>query len=158
MKFVPGPRSRWRARHRRRWGLLAAFCLAHTAADAQEAGRPPTICNPLDLPYRFCLQPPSRREAADPTVVFFRGEYWLFASQSGGYWHGADFIHWTFVEPTGLPLEAYAPTVEVIDGRLFYTAGGLALYSTDDPALGKWCEVPRSPHAGPDPDLFLTGD
>jgi xylan 1,4-beta-xylosidase len=27
-----------------------------------------TICNPLNLSYRFCLDKPSRREAADPTM------------------------------------------------------------------------------------------
>ena len=52
--------------------------LAQTAADH-------TYANPVDLNYRFRLEPPSRREAADPTMVVFKGEYWLFASKSGGY-------------------------------------------------------------------------
>ena len=72
------------------------------AADTGETGRPQTFCNPLDLPYRFQLEAPSRREAADPTLVRFNGEYWLFASKSGGYWHSSDMMHWQFVTPTGL--------------------------------------------------------
>ena len=44
-----------------------------------------TICNPVDLSYRVCLNAPSRREAADPTMVVFKGDYYLFAAKSGGY-------------------------------------------------------------------------
>jgi hypothetical protein len=36
--------------------------------------RPATFCNPLDLDYRFQLDEPTRREAADPAVVFFDHE------------------------------------------------------------------------------------
>ena len=49
-----------------------------------------TICNPVNLSYRFCLDAPSRREAADPTMVVFKGEYFLFASKSGGYFHSVN--------------------------------------------------------------------
>ncbi len=58
----------------------------HPAPRPLPASRLETYCNPLDLPYRFQLQPPIRREAADPTMVFYQGEYWLFPSKSGGYW------------------------------------------------------------------------
>lgn len=110
------------------------------AADAP--AHPSTYCNPIDLPYRFQLEEPVRREAADPSVVFFQGEWWLFPSKSGGYWHTKDFVDWKFVEPTGLPLETYAPTAEVIDGRLYFSVGGAnAIYTTSDPAGGEWEKV-----------------
>src|SRR5260221_1969706 len=85
---------------------------------AGEAAQPSTFCNPLNLPYRFSLESPSRREAAaDPTIVRWNNEYWRFASKSGGYWHSSDFAHWTLVVPSGLPIENYAPDAEVINGR-----------------------------------------
>ena len=46
-----------------------------------------TICNPVNLSYRYMLDAPSRREAADPNMLVFKGEYYLFASKSGGYFH-----------------------------------------------------------------------
>jgi hypothetical protein len=46
-----------------------------TIRAANQIDRPQTFCNPLDLAYRFQLQTPSRREAADPTLVQFKGEY-----------------------------------------------------------------------------------
>ena len=97
-----------------------------------------TFCNPLDLPYRFALAGPSRREAADPTLVTFEREYWLFASKSGGYWHAKSLSGpWALLEPSGLPLEDYAPTVLALGGKLHYTAfDSRAVYVTDDPAAG----------------------
>jgi xylan 1,4-beta-xylosidase len=125
---------------------------------ADQNGRPETFCNPLDLDYRFQLAPPTRREAADPTLVRFKNEYWLFASKSGGYWHSPDLIHWKLIEPTGLPLEDYAPAVDVINGRMIFTAFNTpALYSTDDPLKGVWTKA-ADLKGYPDPDIFVDDD
>ena len=139
------------------FSLLAGFEPATVRADSQP-GDTQTFCNPLDLPYRFQLDLPSRREAADPTLVRFKGEYWLFASKSGGYWHSPDLVNWQLVKPTGLPLEDYAPTVEVVDGRMIFTAFGTrAIFSTDDPAKGNWVKV-ADLEGYPDPDIFVDTD
>lgn len=142
--------------------LLLTAALLTTAAlsmpDAVSAADRPTLCNPLDLAYRFALQAPCRREAADPTAVYFHGQYWLFASKSGGYWHSPDFVHWQLVEPTGLPIETWAPTVEIIHDRLFFTVQGAGIYSTDDPLAGNWSLVSQGFNAGSDADLFLDDD
>jgi xylan 1,4-beta-xylosidase len=136
--------------------FAAAVGLGPLASPAAE--RPQTFCNPLDLPYRFQLDSPSRREAADPTLVRFNSEYWLFASKSGGYWHSADMVHWKFVEPTGLPLEDYAPTVAVLNGRMIFTAFNTrAIYITDDPLKGSWSKA-ADLKGYPDPDIFVDDD
>jgi xylan 1,4-beta-xylosidase len=144
--------------------LLCLGCRSHNPSHAPaQAGHPPavrpaTFCNPLDLSYRFCLDAPSRREAADPTLVKFKGEYWLFASKSGGYWHSPDLVHWKLIVPTGLPIEDYAPTVEVIGGRMYYTAFNTkAMFTTDDPLAGAWVKTANLPDY-PDPDLFCDDD
>lgn len=79
-----------------------------------------TICNPLNLSYRFCLDDPSRREAADPAMVLFKEEYYLFASKSGGYWHSLNLINWDFIATADLPLEDYAPAVVIIKDTLYF--------------------------------------
>jgi hypothetical protein len=122
------------------------------------AERPPTICNPLDLDYRFQLEEPSRREAADPAVVFYDREYWLFASKSGGYWHSPDFCHWVFVDGKNLPIEAYAPAPAVISGRLYYTAFDTrSVFRADDPRTGQWTKAGEI-KAYADPALFQDDD
>lgn len=114
-----------------------------------------TFCNPLNLPYRFRLELPSRREAADPTMVVFNQTYFLFASKSGGYWHSLDLVAWTLVEPTGLPLESYAPTVMVMDGRMYFTAASTkAVFTTVDPYKGTWTNIATLNSYG-DPCLLL---
>ncbi len=121
-----------------------------------------TICNPVNLSYRFCLDTPSRREAADPTMVMFRGEYYLFASKSGGYFHSPDLIHWDLISSRDLPLEDYAPTVVVMRDTLFFMASGSApvsIYKTADPKSGHWqIANPAFPIGMIDPDLFLDED
>jgi len=119
-----------------------------------------TICNPMNLSYRFCLDAPSRREAADPTMVTYKGEYYLFASKSGGYFHSIDLIHWDLIISDVLPLEDYAPTVVEMKGMLYFMASKnsppLTIYKTSDPKSGKW-EIANAafPIGMTDPDLFV---
>jgi len=120
--------------------------------------RLPTLCNPLDLAYRFELQPPSNRSAADPTAIYFHGQYWIFASKIGGYLRSPDFLHWTLVEPTGLDLESWAPTVEVINGRLCFATQNSGIYTTENPEQGNWTLISKNLDVGHDEDLFLDDD
>lgn len=118
-----------------------------------------TICNPMNLSYRYCLDEPSRREAADPSVVTFKGEYYLFASKLGGYFHSTDLIRWDLVVTDDLPIEAYAPTAVVIDSELyFHTSGDKRLFKTADPKSGKWQQVAEIPIDQWDPMIFCDDD
>lgn len=137
--------------------ILCGEQIKARAAD-EIAPEPPTICNPLDLAYRFELSGSSFREAADPTAIYFHGEYWIFASKCGGYWHSPDFIHWTLVEPTGLPVEAWAPTVVAIKDRLYFATTDSGIYTTYDPLKGNWILVSKDLNVGHDADLFLDDD
>ena len=119
-----------------------------------------TLCNPMNLNYRFCLDNPSRREAADPALVVFRNEYYLFASKSGGYWHSTDLINWDLITSTDLPLEDYAPAAVVMRDTLYFMASGnnppLVIYKTADPKSGRWqIANPSFPIGMTDPDLFV---
>lgn len=98
-----------------------------------------TYCNPMNLSYRFSLDQPSRREAADPTIVLYKDNYYLFASKAGGYWHSTNLIDWKLVTTTALPLENYAPTAVVIgDWLYFFTSLSSTIFRSNDPASGKW--------------------
>lgn len=117
-----------------------------------------TICNPLDLNYRFQLDEPSRREAADPTMVLFKDTYYLFASKTGGYWYSDDLKDWTYVQTNEIPTEDYAPTAVAIDDTIYFLAsgGGCNIYKTADPKTGKW-EIAKENFSigATDPNLFL---
>ena len=120
-----------------------------------------TICNPVNLNYRFCLDKPSRREAADPTMINFKNEYYLFASKSGGYWHSDDLINWDLITTQDLPLEDYAPTAVVWKDTIYFMASSdkPVIYKTGDPKSGRWQIVnPEFPIGMIDPCLFFDDD
>jgi hypothetical protein len=121
-----------------------------------------TYCNPLDLNYRFSLDEPARREAADPTVVWFKDRYFLFASKSGGYWHSKTLAEWVFVKTDQIPTEEYAPTVIGVKDTLYFLASSTeksTIYKSADPLSGKW-SVARDELEIPvwDPAFFLDDD
>ncbi len=125
------------------------------------SGEQNTICNPVNLSYRFCLDKPSRREAADPTMINFKNEYYLFASKSGGYWHSKDLINWDLITTEDLPLEDYAPTAAVWNDTIYFMASSdkPVIYKTGDPESGKWEIVnPAFPIGMIDPCLFFDDD
>ncbi len=122
-----------------------------------------TFCNPLNLNYRLELDEPSRRAAADPTVVVFRGHYFLFASKSGGYWHSEDLSGWDLITTDDLPLEEWSPTaLNLGDSLMLFLSSDLwnngVIYGSEDPPEGEWQPVGRLPFKVFDAVLFLDDD
>lgn len=139
-------------------------------AEAAGRSRMATYANPVDLPYRY--QVPVKipqiqlklgeayREAADPTIITYKGLYYLFASHSKGYWHSPDLQHWTFVEASGYAVDKFAPTVVVIRGRMYLATSESTrrIWTTDDPKSGRWYEAAVIEQRYEDPDMFLDDD
>ena len=121
--------------------------------------KPKTFCNPLNLNYRFSVENlESHRTAADPLIVLYKEDYYLFASKSGGYWYSNDLRDWIFVEPKNLPLEDFAPSVLIFGGKMYYTAHrDKLLFETDDPKKGVWTKTADIAEYA-DPAFFLDTD
>lgn len=139
-----------------------------------------TICNPIDLPYRLQTPEVSQddpveqpfREAADPSVVIFEDRYYLFASQSGGYWHSSDLVGWEFIPvserqlPTigGTGLHGWAPTAMALDGYLYLLFSQRdmpdeGIYRTKTPKdPDTWEKMPGTTGMGWDPQFFYDKD
>ncbi len=125
------------------------------------------ICNPIDLPYRYQDFGRGRvravfREAADPSVVLFRGRYYLFASMTGGFFHSDDLASWVFVATPQLPEGDYAPDVRDMDGSLYVTAsrrrGPCPVLRSRDPLVEPFALVAESSFAYYDPNYFQDRD
>lgn len=133
--------------------LLCGLLLATLPAKSQQ-----TFCNPLNLDYRFMSDAVDAREAADPVIILFEDDYYLFASRSGGYWTSENLQDWTLIVPTGIDMETYAPAALVIGDTVYYTASGSGkIYKTADPKSGVWTEGP-SIGSYSDPAFFLDDD
>ena len=100
-------------------------------------------CNPLNLPYRyqrhfFGGKFVTCREAADPSMIRFRGKYYLFPSMADGFYVSEDLTEWSFRPFLGpmVPYD-YAPDVCEVDGKLVVCAssnkGVCSFYVTTDP-------------------------
>jgi len=137
--------------------IASLLALVAFALPVQTVEPAKTFANPLNLPYRFAVDQPSRREAADPAIVVFKDRYYLFASKSGGYWTSADLLEWEFVTPTGLPIDAYAPAVLALGDTLFFMANGTGIYASTNPLRGHWQFVSQPVNVG-DPALFADDD
>jgi len=124
--------------------LLFSLVLVFSVIQAGNNNR--IIANPLNLNYRFQPDEPSRREAADPIIEYFKGKYYLFASKSGGYWNSPDMAEWTYIpSKTISTIENYAPTVLAHGDTLYYLASGSTrICYTTNPDLDNWKELSPS--------------
>ena len=157
-----------RRRRQRASAYLVATLALTTGLHVQDAASKPleatrsrlrTYANPVDLPYRFQKIGKSFRESADPTVITFKGKYWLFPSHSMGYWYSKDLLKWTFVHPTDYDTEHYAPDVVQIGDQLLLTEHKYAnVVTTSDPESGEWMMRASLKGQYSDPHFFLDDD
>lgn len=125
-----------------------------------------TYCNPLDLPYRYQHMNENGRiygfrEGADPTMVLFKGRYYLFVSMSAGFFYSDDLLHWQFHADPDLQIYDYAPDVRQVGDYLYFSASkrseNCPILRSADPLHEKFEQV-SAPFPFWDPDLFLDDD
>ena len=127
-------------------------------------------CNPLNINYRYQFNADPRlkgkiqicREAADPSMIYFEGRYYIFASMTLGVWVSDNMVNWENHRlPEELPLYDYAPDVRVMDGWVYFCA------SRRESACDRWrtkniLEGPYEKIEGDfpfwDPNLFVDTD
>ena len=126
-----------------------------------------TYCNPLDIDYTYMVYNSNRnqsyRSGADPAVIEFRGEYYMFVTRSFGYWHSTDLVNWDFIKPQQWFFEgSNAPTAFNYKDSLVYFAGDPAGYGsilyTDNPKSGKWTPTASISNNIQDSELFIDDD
>lgn len=126
-----------------------------------------TYCNPINIDYTYMIYNAhsdiSYRSGADPAVVNFRGEYYMFVTRSLGYWHSTDLTNWDFIAPEKWYFEgSNAPAAHNYKDSVLYVtgnpAGSMSVLYTDNPKKGDWKAVPAILNDLQDPDLFIDDD
>ena len=131
-----------------------------------------TYCNPLNISYNYepwnnnTRQGGSFRSSADPMGLAYKGEYYLFSTNQGGFHYSRNLSDWDFSQAT---FQRYptdddecAPAAWVVGDTLFYTGStyeGLPIWYTTDPKSGRWRRaVERNTLPTWDPYVFLDDD
>ncbi len=124
------------------------------------------FCNPLNFSYRYQFNQKENgfslnREAADPSMIFFHGKYYLFPSMTKGFLVSDDMVSWKSYPLKDVPVYDYAPDVRVIGEYLYFCASrrGQAcdFYRTKAPESGNFERIPGTFDFW-DPSLFCDDD
>lgn len=112
---------------------------------------PATFCNPVNIPYNFepynnnVIANGSFRSSADPMLVNYKGDYFLFSTNQGGFYWSKDLSTWNFVYSSfqRFPTDddECAPAAYVSGDTLFYTGStyrGLPVWYSTDPKSGRF--------------------
>lgn len=143
--------------------LLSVVLMVGPGLKAQ----PATYCNPLNLDYTYAVYDAARdisyRSGADPAVVRFKGEYYMFVTRSMGYWHSKDLQSWTFIKPQTWYFQgSNAPAAHNYKDSVLYVtgdpSGAMSVLCTDNPKKGDWKALPYILTDLQDPDLFIDDD
>lgn len=147
--------------------LFASAALTLMSAQAQDT-RMDTYCNPLNIDYTYMIYNSAKdisyRSGADPAVVEFRGEYYMFVTRSLGYWHSTDLQNWEFIKPgrNWYPQGCNAPAAHNYKDSVLYVcgdpSGAMSVLYTDNPKSGDWEATPSILNNLQDPDLFIDDD
>lgn len=146
-----------------------------TAQPQQTAGfKQQTYCNPINLDYGYCPIPNftewgKHRATADPVIVTYKGDYYLFSTNQWGYWWSGDMLNWNFVSRKFLKPyhkvydELCAPAVWVMgDTMLVFGStysSNFPIWMSTDPKGNVWKEAIDSLEIGGwDPAFFLDDD
>ena len=135
--------------------------------DARSQNNSGTYCNPLNLDYTYMIYNAhnniSYRSGADPAVVKFRGEYYMFVTRSMGYWHSTDLLNWQFITPEKWYFQgSNAPAAHNYKDSVLYVtgdpSGSMSILYTDNPKKGDWKAMPGILNDLQDPALFIDDD
>ena len=154
----------------KRFLILLLLFLSISAVHAQQK----TFCNPINIDYGFTPIPNfseqgRHRATADPVIVVFKDNYYLFSTNQWGYWVSPDMLNWKFIPRLFLKPwhkvydELCAPGAVALGDTLLLLGSTYAknfpIWMSTDPRKDNWKEAIDSFDVGAwDPAFFLDDD
>ncbi|MEO6454720.1 MAG: family 43 glycosylhydrolase [Ginsengibacter sp.] len=134
---------------------------------------PKTYCNPINIDYGYTPIPNfseagRHRATADPVIVTYKNDYYLFSTNQWGYWWSSDMLNWKFVSKRFLRPwnkvydELCAPAVGIIGDTMIvfgstYT-NNFTIWMSTDPKANEWKPLVDSFEIGGWDPAFFTDD
>ena len=133
-----------------------------------------TYCNPINIDYGYTPIPAfvqwgKHRATADPVIVNYKGDYYLFSTNQWGYWWSSDMLNWNYVSRkflrpwnTGTYDELCAPAAGIIGDTMIvfgstYT-GKFSIWMSTNPKGNDWKPLVDSFAIGGWDPAFFTDD
>ena len=149
--------------------VLFLFVFAFIQAEAQQK----TYCNPINIDYGYTPIPNfstwgRHRATADPVIVNYKGDYYLFSTNQWGYWWSSDMSNWNFVSKKFLRPwhnvydELCAPAVGIVGDTMLVFGStyskNFTLWMSTDPKGNDWKPLIDSLDIGGWDPAFFTDD
>jgi hypothetical protein len=149
--------------------LLALILFLCADASAQQK----TYCNPINIDYGYTPIPNfstwgKHRATADPVIVNYKGDYYLFSTNQWGYWWSSDMSNWNFVSRRFLRPwnnvydELCAPAVGIVGDTMLVFGStyskNFTLWMSTDPKTDSWKPLIDSVDIGGWDPAFFTDD
>jgi hypothetical protein len=132
-----------------------------------------TYCNPVNVDYGYTPfasfgEWGKHRATADPVIVNYKGDYYLFSTNQWGYWYSNDMLNWhfnsrKFLRPWNITGdELCAPAVGIIGDTMLvfgstYTSK-FTLWMSTNPKANEWKPLVDSFEIGGWDPAFFTDD
>ncbi len=138
-------------------------------AEAQQK----TYCNPINIDYGYTPIPNfstwgRHRATADPVIVNYKGDYYLFSTNQWGYWWSSDMSNWNFVSKKFLRPwhnvydELCAPAVGIVGDTMLVFGStyskNFTLWMSTNPKGNDWKPLIDSLDIGGWDPAFFTDD
>ncbi len=133
-----------------------------------------TYCNPINLDYGYTPIPNfstwgKHRATADPVIVNYKGDFYLFSTNQWGYWWSSDMNNWNFVSKKFLRPwhnvydELCAPGIGIVGDTMLVFGStyskNFTLGMSTDPKSNDWKPLVDSLDIGGwDPSFFTDDD
>ena len=132
-----------------------------------------TYCNPINIDYGYTPIPNfstwgNHRATADPVIVQYKGDFYLFATNQWGYWWSNDLVNWHFIAKKFLRTwnnvydELCAPAVGIIGDTMIVMGSNYAknftIWMSTNPKNNDWKPLVDSFEIGGWDPAFFTDD
>ena len=133
-----------------------------------------TYCNPINIDYGYTPIPNfsewgRHRATADPVIVNYKGDYYLFSTNQWGYWWSNDMLNWKFISKKFLRPwnkvydELCAPAVGIIGDTMLVFGStystNFTIWMSTNPKANEWKPLVDSFEIGGwDPSFFIDDD
>ncbi|HET6994643.1 MAG TPA: discoidin domain-containing protein [Chitinophagaceae bacterium] len=151
---------------------LIGFCFLVISVTGHSQQR--TYCNPVNIDYGYSPIPNftdwgRHRATADPVIVNYKNDFYLFSTNQWGYWWSSDMLNWHFISKkflrpwnAGTYDELCAPAVGIIGDTMIvfgstYTSR-FTIWMSTNPKANEWKPLVDSFAIGGWDPAFFTDD